>query len=165
MPVDELRFCRCSLCGGPGRVRRDHPQIHIVGTVQQACVDEMLAPLLRYLWAGGCLTVFSCQASRRPGDSIDWAHITFADGHSFDAGLQLLWQVYRGYDPTLKSRIANIGSVNPSARCAWEHGMFVHHEPWPAGGWLRARHVLRLPTDDVITITRLVSNGDNSSVA
>lgn len=71
MSVDESRFYRCLRCGGPGRVRRDHPQVHIVGTVQQACVDELLAPLLRYMWANGCSTLSSCQASRRDRDNED----------------------------------------------------------------------------------------------
>ncbi len=160
MCLDESRFHRCLRCGGPGRLRQHHPQVHVVDDVQQACVDELLAPLLRYLWAGGCSTVASCQASRRDGDSEDWAHITFADGHSFDAGVQQLWRFCRGQEPALRTRLADMGSGTSRPPGVWQHSLFVYPERRLGDEMLRLYHLLELPTSDLIAINEVFSQVD-----
>lgn len=74
--------------------------------------------------------------------------------------MQLLWRLSRGYEPALHRRMTDLGLVDTSAPCVWEHGVFVRQEPSAGSGCLRLCHVLRFPTGDLITINELFSEGD-----
>ena len=89
----------CPACGGG---TNEHRQTHLAAAGQQACVDVGIAPLLRYLWAAGVATSFSCQ-----GDTGHRAMVMFPSVSQLETVVMALTAaIDEAGDPRMAQRLA-----------------------------------------------------------
>lgn len=162
----ERRYGRCDVCSlGTGcPARTDHPQVHVAVVAQEACVDELIAPLIQHFWTAGVATMFSCQGERAAEDPNRWASVTFANGQSFDLALESCWQMLGVATPAAarlwgSARNGGRGSSQRRPRNAWRHAPLLHVEYIADVARLRVRHQLRLPQEDLLRLAEFVEGG------
>jgi hypothetical protein len=109
-----------------------HPQEALPTVGGAVFVDELIAPLIRYLWAAGCSTEFSCQ-----GDTTEFAHVIFPDARSLHAGLKaLLALALRSGDNTMPPRLAGHGSpFHTTSSLTTELIHFNEADQWAMTAW------------------------------
>lgn len=106
-------FKSCTLCD---EALNEHPQEHITFLEQSACVDQEIAPLIKYLWEAKVETGFSCIGTPCPSycddDNciVNYAYITLWGSESLEKAMAAIEKLPLKKNTLLLNSVKGVGT-------------------------------------------------------